>query len=122
MKIAITATRPELDSDIDPRFGRANYFVIVDVDTLEWRASPNPGISASGGAGTQAAQFVTQQGARVVVSGDFGPNAYKALNAAGVDVYLFGHIQTVREVVVHFKEGKLTLVGTPTLTKHSHQS
>jgi predicted Fe-Mo cluster-binding NifX family protein len=120
MKIVVTATYPNLDSAIDSRFGRADYFVVVDVDTLEWRASPNPGVNASGGAGTLAAQYVSDQGAQAVVSGDFGPNAYSVLNTAGVDMYLIGHAQTVREAVEHFKDGKLTLIGKPTSAQHRH--
>jgi len=122
MKIVITATVPDLDSAIDPRFGRADHFVIVDVDTLEWSASPNPGVNALGGAGTLAAQFVAEQDVQVVISGDFGPNAYTALNAAGVDIYLFGHVRTVREAIEHFKDGKLTLIGTPTSAQHHHRN
>ena len=122
MKIVVTVTSPNLDSAIDPRFGRAGYFVVVDIETLEWSASPNPGVNASGGAGTLAAQYVADQGAQVAISGDFGPNAYNALNAAGVDMYLFGHVQTAREAIEHFKDGKLTLIGTPTSAQHHHRN
>jgi predicted Fe-Mo cluster-binding NifX family protein len=52
-----------------------------------------------------------QSGRSGCVSGDFGPNAYSVLNTGGVDMYLFGHAQTVREAVEHFKDGKLTLIG-----------
>ncbi len=107
MKIILTATSPNFDSEIEPRFGRAAYFVFVDVDTLEWQAHPNPGTSASGGAGTQAAQFLANKGAQAVISGDFGPNAYNALKAAGIDMYLLGASRTVREAVEHFKAGQL---------------
>jgi predicted Fe-Mo cluster-binding NifX family protein len=79
MKIIITATSPSIDSEIDPRFGRGQYFVSVDEDTLEWQAYPNSGVNTQGGAGTLAAQLVASQGAKAVISGDFGPNAYGAL-------------------------------------------
>ncbi len=61
MKIILTATSPSIDSNVDPRFGRGAYFLIVDPDTLEWQAYPNPGVGAPGGAGTLAAQFVANQ-------------------------------------------------------------
>ena len=61
MKIILTATSPSIDSNVDPRFGRGAYLIVVDTDTLEWQAHPNPGVNASGGAGTQAAQFAANQ-------------------------------------------------------------
>jgi predicted Fe-Mo cluster-binding NifX family protein len=114
MKIVLTATSPDLDSAIDSRFGRAAYFVVVYVETLAWQAYPNPAVGASGGAGTQAAQHIANQGAQAAISGDFGPNAYSALKAAGIDMYLLGASQTVRDAVEHFKAGQLAQVKAPT--------
>ena len=114
MKIIITAASPNIDSEVDSRFGRGAYFLVVDPDTLEWQAHPNPGMSAPGGAGTLAAQFVANQNAEVIISGDFGPNAYGALQAAGVAMYLFGASRTVREAIERFKAGQLERVGAPT--------
>ncbi|MBU4225699.1 MAG: NifB/NifX family molybdenum-iron cluster-binding protein [Chloroflexi bacterium] len=114
MKIVITVTSPKIDSEVDSRFGRGAYFLVVDPDTLEWQAHPNPGVSASGGAGTLAAQFVADQKAEAVISGDFGPNAYGALQAAGIAMYLFGLSRTGREAIERFKAGQLERVGAPT--------
>jgi predicted Fe-Mo cluster-binding NifX family protein len=118
MNIVITAVSPNLDSIVDTRFGRARYFIVVDTDTLEWHAHPNPGINASGGAGTQAAQYIANLGTRVAVSGDFGPNAYNALNATDIAMYLLGTSQTVRQAVENYKAGQLTPVGAPTGAGH----
>jgi len=118
MKIILTTTSPSIDSDVDPRFGRGAYFLVVDPDTLEWQAHPNPGVNAPGGAGTLAAQFVADQNAEAVISGDFGPNAYGALQAAGVAMYLFGASRTVREAIERFKAGQLERVGAPTGPGH----
>jgi predicted Fe-Mo cluster-binding NifX family protein len=114
MKIVITVTSPALDSEVDPRFGRGAYLLVVDPDTLEWQAHPNPGVTAAGGAGIQAAQFVTGQKVDAVISGDFGPHAFQALDAAGMPLYLFGSCRTAREAMAQFKEGQLQRVGTPT--------
>ncbi|MBN2116446.1 MAG: NifB/NifX family molybdenum-iron cluster-binding protein [Anaerolineales bacterium] len=118
MKIAISAISSDLDAAIDPRFGRAAYFVIVDTDILEWQAYPNPGANASGGAGTQAAQYIASLGVCVAVSGDFGPNAYSALNAADIHMYLLGTSQTVRETVENYRSGQLVPIDTPTANGH----
>jgi predicted Fe-Mo cluster-binding NifX family protein len=113
MKILLTTTTPDIESEIDPRFGRGAYFLIVDLDTLEWQAKPNPALNATGGAGIQAAQYVTDQKCGAVISGDFGPNAYNALNAAGISMYLFGACRTAREAVDLYKTSQLQQAGSP---------
>jgi predicted Fe-Mo cluster-binding NifX family protein len=115
MKILLTTVSPTIDSAIDPRFGRGAYFLIVDPETLDWQADPNPAISASGGAGVQAAQFVVHHQCSTVISGDFGPNAYNALKEAGISMYQCGSSKTAREVIECFKSSQLE----PILTAHS---
>jgi predicted Fe-Mo cluster-binding NifX family protein len=114
MKIILTATSPSIDSNVDGRFGRGAYLIVVDPETLEWQAHPNPGVGASGGAGTLASQFVANQHASSIISGDFGPNAYNALQAAGIAMYLYGASNTVKEAIEGFKAGQLERVGAPT--------
>jgi predicted Fe-Mo cluster-binding NifX family protein len=118
MKIILTATSPSIDSKVDMRFGRGAYLIVVDPDTLEWQAHPNSGVGAMGGAGTLAAQFAANQKAGAVISGDFGPNAYNALQAAGIAMYLFGASTTVKEAIEHFKERQLERVDAPTGQGH----
>jgi predicted Fe-Mo cluster-binding NifX family protein len=114
MKIILTTTSPSIDSEIDPRFGRGAYLLVVDTDTMQAEAHPNPGVNASGGAGIQAAQFVTDQKAGVALSGDFGPHAFAALQAAGISMYVYGNCPTAREAVERFKAGSLERVGSAT--------
>ena len=121
MKIIITTVSPNLESDVDPRFGRGPHLLVVDPDTLQWQAHPNPGASSAGGAGIQAAQFVTSQKADAVISGDFGPHAFEALYAAGMPMYVFGNCRTAREVVAQFKAGHLQRVGAATREDCHHE-
>lgn len=121
MKIILTATSPSIDSNVDGRFGRGAYLIVVNPDTMEWQTHPNPGVGASGGAGTLAAQFAANQHVDSVVSGDFGPNAYNALQAAGITMYLFGSSATIKEAVERFKGGQLERVGEPTGSGHHSQ-
>jgi predicted Fe-Mo cluster-binding NifX family protein len=121
MKIILTATSPSIDSNVDGRFGRGAYLIVVNPDTMEWQTHPNPGVGASGGAGTLAAQFAANQHVDSVVSGDFGPNAYNALQAAGITMYLFGSSATIKEAVECFKAGQLERVGEPTGSGHHSQ-
>lgn len=108
MKIVVTSQGPDLDSPMDYRFGRAPYFVVVDPDTMQYEAHPNPAAMAPGGAGPQAASFIASLGANVVVTGEVGPNALPALQALGIRV-VTGIGGTVREAVEAFKKGP---VGT----------
>ena len=114
MKITITASSPWLDAEFDPRFGRCAYFLLVNTETMQWEAFSNPGINASGGAGTQAAQFVAEQKVAAVISGDFGPNASSALKAAGILMYLNKNSGTIQEIVKRFIAGELLQFDTPT--------
>jgi predicted Fe-Mo cluster-binding NifX family protein len=107
MKILLTTASPDIEAQLDPRFGRGAYFLIVDPDTLEWKALPNPSLSARGGAGIQAAQYAANEQAGAVISGHFGPNAANALKEAGIPLFEFGTCQTVRDVLDQWKAGKL---------------
>lgn len=118
MKIILSTISPSLDSDIDPRFGRGATLLVVDTETMQAEGHPNPGVNASGGAGIQAAQFAADQKVQAVLSGDFGPNAFDALKAAGIAMYLYGDCQTVRQAIERFQAGQLQQVGAPTQSGH----
>lgn len=117
MKIAVTSTGDTLDSQVDPRFGRAAYFLIVDNETLQFEAVLNDNAQAVGGAGVNAAQFVAQNGATVVLTGNCGPNAGRTLEAADVKLYT-GVSGTVKEAVQDFNSGKLTEANGPNVESH----
>ena len=117
MRVAVSAVGASLDVAVDPRFGRCAYFVIVDTDTLEFETVPNVSQSASSGAGIQAAQTIASKGAKAVLTGNIGPNAYQALSAAGIKI-VTGVTGTVREVVIKYKKGELKETGFPTVGGH----
>jgi predicted Fe-Mo cluster-binding NifX family protein len=112
MKLVVSATGSGLDAAVSPVFGRCPYYVFVDTDTMQYEAVPNPAISASGGAGIQAAQFVVERGAQAVLTGNVGPNAFNVLQAAGVPVYTV-NAGTVREAVEAYKAGQLPVMAGP---------
>ena len=117
-KICITAQGPTLEAPIDTRFGRCANFIFVDPDTMKFETAPNPGAMASGGAGIQAAQFIVDHKAEIVLTGHVGPNAYDALNAGGVTVYT-GISGTVKEAISQFQGKKLTKASSPTAPAHT---
>jgi len=112
MKIAITSTGRTLDSQVDPRFGRAACFIIIDTETMGLNVIENESIAAAGGAGISSARTVTDAGAEAVLTGNCGPNAERTLTAAGLKLYT-GATGTVAEAVELFKSGKLTEAAGP---------
>ena len=117
MKVCVTAVSGSLDAQIDPRFGRCPYFVIVDSETMEFEAVSNVAAGSMSGAGIQAAQTVASKGAKVVLTGNIGPNAFQALSAAGIKV-VTGAIGNVEEVVERYKRGELKETSSPTVRGH----
>ena len=117
MRICVTAVSGSLDAQIDPRFGRCPYLVIVDSETMEFEGIPNIASGSMSGAGIQAAQTIASKGVEVLVTGNIGPNAFKALSAAGIEVVI-GAFKTVREAVEKYRRGKLKEAGTPTVRGH----
>lgn len=118
MKIIVTSSGADLDAATHALFGRCPMFVFVDTDDLSFQAVENPAMAAPGGAGVQAAQFVLQQGARAVLTGNVGPNAYQVFQSAGVPVYLHEG-GTVREAVEAYRAGRLTAAGGASAAEHS---
>jgi predicted Fe-Mo cluster-binding NifX family protein len=120
MKIVISINGNKLASPFDPRFGRATAFCLVDSETGEWSVHENPALSASGGAGVQASQFIAKLGAQAVVSGAYGPNAADTLSPAGIEMYLAptGETLTAAEVLALFKAGKLNKTEAATHAGH----
>ena len=118
MKIAFTSKSNNLESEIDPRFGRCSYFLIVDTDTMSFVCLSNESAMASGGAGIQAAQNVAKTGAEVVVTGNMGPNAFQTLSAAGIRVFT-GANGTVKEAIEKYKKGELKKTESANVVSHS---
>lgn len=106
MKIAITATGTDLQSQVDPRFGRAGYFIIVDPETMEFETIENASMSAAHGAGIQAGQLMSSKDVSAVITGSVGPNAFQTLTAAGINIFQSPG-GTVHQAVEAYKNGQL---------------
>jgi predicted Fe-Mo cluster-binding NifX family protein len=121
MKVCISSTRKDLSAPVDPRFGRAQFFLFVDTVTMENECIENPAINAGGGAGTKAAQLVSDKGAQAVLTGNVGPNAFTALSAAGAKIYV-GMTGTVQQAIEQFKTGQAHPVSGPSVGAHAGMS
>lgn len=114
MKIAISVSGNDLSSEIDPRFGRARGFLLVDSETEGFQHLANPNIDASGGAGIQTAQMVVDRGAEAVITGNVGPNAYRVLETAGLKVFT-GASGKAQEALADYKSGRLDAAASATV-------
>jgi predicted Fe-Mo cluster-binding NifX family protein len=118
MKIAVSATAPDLSAKVDPRFGRCSYFVIVDADSMEFEGIENNSASAGGGAGIAAAQLIAGKEVAVVLTGNCGPNAFDVLNAAGIQV-MTGVTGTIEEAVKKYQAGEYNAISEANVSSHS---
>ncbi len=118
MKLAVTSQGQELSSPVDPRFGRANCFVLVDTETgLASAVDNSVNLNAAQGAGIQAGRKVVELGVNALVTGHVGPKAYATLQAGGVQVYT-GATGTVAEAVEQFKTGALKQAVAADVASH----
>lgn len=118
MKIAVTSQGQDTSSLLDPRFGRAKWFMIFDDQNSQWKAQDNSlNLNATQGAGIQAAQNIASTGAQVLITGNVGPNAFKALNAARIQVFLASSCN-IEEALRQYKEGKLPQVDKANVEGH----
>ncbi|ABW66391.1 NifB/NifX family molybdenum-iron cluster-binding protein [Desulfosudis oleivorans] len=116
MKVAVSSTGTDLSSQIDPRFGRCAYFVVVNTEDMGFTAFPNEGVGLSGGAGVQAASFIASQGVSAVLTGNCGPKALQGLSAADIKIYA-GLSGSVADAVEKFKSGTLQEVTEATVAE-----
>jgi len=118
MKIAVSAQGKELDSMVDPRFGRAMYFIIYETESETFEAINNEqNVMAAQGAGIQASQRVVAHKPDLIVSGNLGPNAFQALAAAGIKIALWSDGK-VSEAIELAKKDQLEIVKNPNVMGH----
>jgi predicted Fe-Mo cluster-binding NifX family protein len=112
MKIAISAHSGDPDRQFSSRFGRCSCFLITDSEGESWQELNNPAADAQGGAGSRVVQVLADNGVDTVISGRYGPNAFEALQSAGIDAYL-ARSGSPRELAASLKAGGLKLASGP---------
>lgn len=118
MRICVTSQGGTLESQVDSRFGRCAYFIVVDTETMEFEAINNAQVQAGGGAGVQSGQLMAEKEVKTVLTGNVGPNAYQTLSAAGIEV-VTGISGTVLDAIGNYKKGALSASDKPTVESHS---
>ncbi|KAA0005353.1 MAG: dinitrogenase iron-molybdenum cofactor biosynthesis protein [Thermoplasmata archaeon] len=117
MKIGITSTGKDLSATVDPRFGRCPYFIVIDLDSMEYECIENEYTMAPGGAGIRSAQKIIEKGVETLITGNIGPNAFQTLSTAGIKV-ITGATGKIKDVIEKYKKGELKEVNTHTTPRH----
>ncbi len=117
MKLAVSTSGKDLSSLVEPRFGRCPNFLIVDTETMAFEVVPNTAVGSAHGAGIAAAQLVASMGAKVVLTGNVGPNAYSALSASGIKI-VTGVSGAVGDAVKRFSSEDYQSTSGPTVGGH----
>ena len=118
MRIAITSVGKELDSNLDPRFGRAEYFIIVDPETMAFEVVENAqNINLPQGAGIQAGKTIADNNVDVLITGHCGPKAFKVLQSAGVKI-MTGVGGKIADAIKKFNNGELETAAEADVEGH----
>jgi predicted Fe-Mo cluster-binding NifX family protein len=117
MKIAVSSTGKALENEVDPRFGRCQYFILVDPETMEFESMQNSNSMAAGGAGISTAQMIAERKVEAVITGNCGPNAYQVLSAAGITV-MTGAFGTVKDSIERYKAGDFNTAQQANVVDH----
>ncbi|MBW1817250.1 MAG: NifB/NifX family molybdenum-iron cluster-binding protein [Deltaproteobacteria bacterium] len=117
MKIAVSSCGISLDSPIDPRFGRCDYFLIIDTHDMSFEVFDNVNVGLTQGAGVQSARFVISKGAQAVITGNIGPNAIRALSAVGVEVVLCQEGSNIG-AIEKYQKGEFKSVNGASVREH----
>jgi predicted Fe-Mo cluster-binding NifX family protein len=117
MKIAVTSQGKDLNAEVDPRFGRCQYFIVIDTESGSFESLDNESANLGGGAGIRTAQTLIDKNVEAVLTGNVGPNAFQTLSAAGIKIYA-GISGKVSEAVEQFKSGSLKPYEAPSVESH----
>ena len=119
MKFCITTTGPDLDSKIDPRFGRCQYLLFVDFRTGKLLKSiPNTASISGRGAGVATAQRIVSEKAQVIITGNIGPNAFNVLSTSQIKIYLGFVGLSAKQILEKYRQGKLEKIARSNVNGH----
>ncbi|MFW6282852.1 MAG: NifB/NifX family molybdenum-iron cluster-binding protein [Minisyncoccales bacterium] len=118
MKICITTTSKNKNSNVDPRFGRSQYFLILNEKGEVEEAIDNAAQNAQRGAGISAAQKLENKDVEILITGNIGPNAFNALNAAKIKVFLVDPSLTAEKAFAKWKDNELDEINKANVGGH----
>jgi len=107
MKVCVSSYGKDLNSQIDPRFGRCAYFLIVNTKDMSFEVFENKCVSLTSGAGIQAAQFIISKGVKALITGNCGPKAAQTLSMGGIELF-DGQTESVKKAIEKYNSKNLT--------------
>jgi predicted Fe-Mo cluster-binding NifX family protein len=107
LKICVTAKDGSVDAPAEPTFGRSPYFVIFDEESNEVSSIKNPFADAAGGVGPKAVQLLIDNKVDILITGQMGGNAQRAMGASKISVYQFRESGTVSDAIARFRANEL---------------
>lgn len=116
-KICISSTGKDLDANVDPRFGRSEFFLIINPENKDYELIINESQNEMGGAGIKAAERIAKNNVKYVITGNVGPNAFQTLKAAGIKV-ISGVSGNISDVIDQFNKGELKENDAPSVGSH----
>jgi predicted Fe-Mo cluster-binding NifX family protein len=116
MKVIISSTGKDLESDIDVRFGRCRYFLIVDTKTNKFKAIENTAQAQAGGAGITAAQIVANENPDAIISANLGPRSFQVFQQLNIKIYQAEG--KIKKAIKDLKQGKLKEITNATGPQH----
>lgn len=119
MKIAISSTGKDLENNVDERFGRCSYFLIVDIEDKKiknFNAVDNIAKAQTGGAGITAGEIVAKEEVDAVITVNLGPRAYSIFEQFNIKI--FHGKGKIKDVIQDFIDEKLKELTNPTGPQH----
>jgi predicted Fe-Mo cluster-binding NifX family protein len=117
MKICLTSVSENLDGEIDSRFGRCKYFIVVDPKSMSFKSIQNLANTSGSGAGIQAAQTLVNENVNILITGNVGPKAFHALSMAGIKI-ITGVSGKMRKAIENYNDGLLSATEKPSVGEH----
>ena len=121
MKICLTATKNNLEAQIDSRFGRCNYFIFIDSEKNQIKSIKNDVSEVTEDAGVLAAQIIAKKLIKYVITGNVSSRAMQALKTSGIEVYIVRDI-SVNNALEKFRKGELSKADSPTVCGYAISS
>ena len=119
MKIAISSTGKTLESEVDSKFGRCKYFLIIEIENKkikDFKVVENTAKAQSGGAGISAGEIIANQKVDSIITVNLGPRAFSIFDQFKIKVY---HGEgKIKEVVEDFANGKLKELSNSNTQQH----
>lgn len=99
MNICITAKGPSLESEFEPHFARAPYFIFYDSRTGTLDAVRNGFVISDTRIGQNAVQLLKMYGLDAVITGKLGANARDLLKGVRISIRIFNGKGTVKDAI-----------------------